>query len=116
MDAGYLHLIQLILIFILIFFCMYRFAVPCVKLRFAPAHVLLYRSYHPVYRHFRRRIAKRNLFAYDKYQIWRYVEKRKDSFKPEDTDNLEKFRLERSRTMRQEDLNEYFRRWFETGY
>lgn len=78
MDVNYLHFIQLFL-FIMIFFLGYRLAFPTVRRRYVAALLLMQRDRYSRYRHFRRCILREDNFAFEKYQIWRYIEKRKYS-------------------------------------
>lgn len=75
-----LHLLQMVLLLLLIF-GMYRWAVSLPKWNYVPL-VLLRQAgeIHPVYGRYRRRIGKVNLYAFDKYEIWRFIEKRKSMY------------------------------------
>lgn len=103
MDVSYLHLLQIILLMLLLF-GMYRITAPVWRRSFVPVLIVRMLAVHPVYGHFRCRITRRNLDAYDKYQIWRYIEKRKYLFE-----------IESRMTDKRRISDEYFRRWFEMG-
>lgn len=76
MDIGYLHLFQMLLIIILMFgLC--RMCVSLPKWSCVPILVTADLCAHPVYYSYRRHIWKKDLYSFNKYQIWRYIEKRK---------------------------------------
>lgn len=77
MDMSYVHLIQLLLM-ILIICGAYGVTVSLPGKRVLPALLIGGQALHPVYFHFRQNIVRENLFAYEKYQIWRYIERRKE--------------------------------------
>lgn len=76
MDISYVHLIQLLLMLLII--CgAYGVTVSLPGKRVLSALLMGGQVPHPVYIHFCQNIVRENLFAYEKYQIWRYIERRK---------------------------------------
>ena len=76
MDISYLQLFQMLLIIVLIFgLC--RISVSFPRRGYVLACVLPEKYVHPVYYSYRLHIHNKDLYAFDKYQIWRYIEKRK---------------------------------------
>ena len=76
MDMSCFHLMQILLL-LLLFYGVYRISVSLPMRKFVPVCIVYQQVLHPVYRHFCQQIQKENLYAFDKYQIWRYIEKRK---------------------------------------
>lgn len=79
MDLHYLHLLQLLLL-LMLFCSVYHFTVRLPLKHYVPFCLLrAYPVYHPIYFRFQRCISRKHLYAFDKYQIWRYIERWKNS-------------------------------------
>lgn len=78
MDSNCLYLIQIFL------FVLILVGVRCVSLRrdvriYGWYRVLLKEKCHYTYSGFSKHIEKKKIYAYDKYQMWRYIERRREA-------------------------------------
>lgn len=76
MNIDYMYLLNALLVFILCYF-VYAYVIPVIKKRFFFLIIKKLTQAAKYYQHYTIHLRRCDLFAYEKYQLWHFFEKRK---------------------------------------